>query len=274
MSKAIHPFNDRKTAICKYEPIELNGLVYHPITMEHYTQWQALKPVLCIRQGTLPAVYACMTYLQCVWALNCEAEMPGKMVGFRGIWNSLAYILFLSLRLSDEDMIQPLGNQDSPNILTSIRIVKDGKAFEISAFDFQIARKLIADQNGAVLPDEADNPELVEAADDIRSKDNTPLHYDMGDMLTSVACAKGIRRNKLFAWPIREFEDELRALKRKYGYFLAAIAECNNARFSNGNPYPSWLFDREKDEYAGLVSMEQLQAAHHASITQQDQRPM
>lgn len=250
----------------------MNGLVYHPITVEHLDKWQALKPVLCLRQGTLPAIYACMTYLECVWALDYNSKTNAGN-GFDGIWNALLSILFLSLRLSDNDEIQAVGQSVAPQTLTSIRIIKDGQTHEITPLEFIRVRQLIAEQNGAELPDEADNPDLIEAADVTQNANSVSLKYSEADYITSVASAKGLRRKDIFDWPIKELEDEARALRRKFGYFLASIAESQGAKFKDGNPYPTWMFDRAKDELAGLVSMDQLQAEHHAQITESDTAP-
>ena len=272
MSEAVHPFSHKKEALLKYEPIELNGLVYYPITGADLDKWQALKPVLCLRQGTLPAVYACMTYLQCVWALDYSAKTNiGE--GQNGIWNALLSVLFLSLRLSEGDEIQAIGDPASPQTLTSIRIIKDGQTHEITPMEFMQVRKLIAEQNGAELPNEADNPDLIEAANDVQNASDVSLDYSVADYMTSVASAKGLRRKDLFSWPIKEFEDEARALRRRYGYFLASIAESQGATFKGGNPYPTWMFDKRKDEFAGLISMSDLQAEHHARINESDTAP-
>lgn len=272
MSEAIHPFKNKKEALLKYEPIELNGLVYYPIQVADLDKWQALKPVLCLRQGTLPAAYACMTYLQCVWALDRSAKSDNGE-GSNGMWNALLSILFLSLRLSDGDEIQAMGQSASPQTLTSIRIIKGGQEHEITPMEFMQVRKLIAEQNGAELPDEADNPDLVEAANDMQNSGGVNLEYNEGDYITSVASAKGLRRKDLFDWPIKELEDEAKALRRRYGFFLSSIAESQGAKFTGGNPYPSWMFEKAKDEFAGLISMEALQQEHHAQITESDTAP-
>lgn len=272
MSETAHPFTHKKEALLKYEPIELNGLVYYPLKVADYDKWQALKPVLCLRQGTLPAAYACMTYLQCVWALDYSAK-SNNGDGLSGIWNSLLSILFLSLRLSDEDEIQAIGQSASQDTITSIRIVKDGQPHDITPMEFIQVRRLIADLNGAELPDEADNPDLIEAANDAQIANATSLNYDQADMLTSVASAKGLRRRDILDWSIKELDDETRALRRKFGYFLASITESQGAKFKNGNPYPTWMFDKAKDEFAGLISLSQLQADHHANISGSDTAP-
>ena len=272
MSEIIHPFSDKEAAILRYEPVELNGLVYYPIKVADYKKWQACKPVLCLRQGTLPAVYACMTYLQCVWALSIDAYERGEASD--GIWNILACLLFLSLRLSDGDMIQPIGNPDNHKILTSIRITKKGDAYDISAMDFAQVRRLIAEQNGAELPDEADNPDLVEAANETSNSNSPPLNYDFGDMLTSVSSDMRIRRSDILNWTVKELDDILRAAKRRYGYILASIAESQGAKFSKGNPYPTWIFDRAKDEYAGLIPFEKLQSEHRTDISVNSSAPI
>lgn len=272
MSEAIHPFKNKKEALLKYEPIELNGLVYYPLKVADLDKWQALKPVLCLRQGTLPAAFACMTYLQCVWALDHSAKSNNGF-GSDGIWDALLSILFLSLRLSEGDEIQAMGQSASPQTLTNIRIVKDGQEHDITPMEFMQIRKLIAEQNGAELPDEADNPDLVEAENDMQNASGVKLDYNISDYMTSVASAKGLRRKDLLDWPIKEFEDEARALRRRYGYFLSSIAESQGAKFKNGNPYPTWMFEKAKDEFAGLISMEALQQEHHAQITESDTAP-
>ena len=269
MSEAIHPFSDKYTAILKYEPIEMNGLVYYPIKVADYEKWQACKPVLELRQGTLPAVYACMTYLQCVWALYFDAM--GQDIDQGKLWLRLAQLMFLSLRLSDEDMIQPIGDPSDPRTITALRITKNGEQHDIGAFEFAQVRKLIADQNGAELPDEADNPDLIEAAQDIAAaNNNVNVKADFGDMLSSVASARNVRRSELLEWSIKEFDDELKAINRRFKFFLYSIAETQGAKFDNGNPYPTWIFEREKNEFAGLISMEKLSADHHTSFVQED----
>ena len=269
MSEAIHPFSDKYTAILKYEPIELNGLVYYPIKVADYEKWQACKPVLELRQGTLPAVYACMTYLQCVWALYYDAM--GQEIPQGKLWLRLAQLMFLSLRLSDEDMIQPIGDPSDPRTITALRITKNGEQHDIGAFEFAQVRKLIADQNGAELPDEADNPDLIEAAQDIAAANsNVKVKADFGDMLSSVASARNVRRSELLEWYVKEFDDELKAINRRFKFFLYSIAETQGAKFDNGNPYPTWIFEREKNEFAGLISMEKLSADHHTSFVQED----
>lgn len=273
MSQTIHPFSDREVALLRYEPIELNGLVYYPIKVADYEKWQSFKPVLCLRQGTLPAAYACMTYLQCIWALEYSAKENGERL-FNGFWDALASLLFLSLRLSDGDEVQAIGTSEDRRNLSHIRIIKSNQQHEITPMEFIQVRKLIAEQNGAEIPNEADNPDIIEAANDIENARTTiELNYSTHDMLTSVAAALGKRRKDLLEWPIKEMEDEARALRRRYGYFLASIAESQGAKFPKGNPYPTWMYDKAKDEFAGLISLNQLQTDHHAAIEQSATAP-
>ena len=272
MSQIVHPFSDKAAAFLNYEPIELNGLVYYPITVADYPKWQAVKPVLTLRQGTLPAAYACMTYLNCVWALQFDAMGRGESSVVT--WNLLACLMFLSLRLSDSDKIQPIGNPEDPRNITSMRITKSGVVFDISPMEFIQIRKLIADQNGAELPDEADNPDLIEAAEDIANAQNVQLKYDFSDMLTSVSSEMKLRRSDLLQWSVKEFDDVLRSIKRRYGYLLASVAESQGAKFQRGNPYPTWIFDKAKDEFAGLISLQQFQSNHNAAITESAEPPI
>lgn len=272
MSEAIHPFSDKEAAILRYEPVELNGLVYYPITVDKYDKWQACKSALTLRQGALPATYACMTFLQCVWALDFDAKMSGGEDEF-GPWNALAVILTMSLRFSDDDKIQAIGNLPDKRNLISIRIVKDGQAHDIQPLEFNIIRKLIAEQNGEDLPDEADNPDLIEAADDVKNSSDMKLEYDIGDMITSVASAMNLRRKDVMEWPIKEFDDVLRAIKRRIGHIIASLAEVQGAKYEKGSPYPTWVFDKADDEFAGLISMDKIQSDHKANISMQETTP-
>lgn len=272
----VHPFSDKRKALQKNEAVELEGMIYYPLLVEDYEIWQACKPVLLLRQGTLPVQYAVLPYLECVWAMSYDAAISRMMQGPEaggGEWPALMKILFLSLRLSDKDEIVPLGKVSNQRALTAIQIKQGDRTYQITSAQFQQVRELIAELNGETLPDEADNPDLIQAQEDMNAANAVPLNTELNDLLASVASERRIRKSELFEWTIKEFEEEVRSISRRYGYLVAAIVEANGGKYKEGNPTPSWCFDREKSDTAGLISMDALQKAHNAAISTDQNAP-
>ena len=82
-----------------------------------------------------------------------------------------------------------------------------------------------------------------------------------------------MRRADLVDWSVKEFDDEVRAISRRFGFFLSSIAESQGAKFPKGNPHPTWVFDKDKDEFAGLISLDKLSADHRTSFAQSEEAP-
>lgn len=241
--------------LLKNEPVECNGIRLYPITMAHYEEWQRCKGVLTLRMSTLPALYAVMPYLGALYAMDTDTfKENGKAVGFMG---TISYILCLSMNIPVEC---------APKLLTLVRDAKDERKLTsviIKAADitvtipvhkFNAIRETIAKLNGEELPNEAENPDLIQAQNDINANKRPKLKYNSCDMIASVALQFGIRQSSVLEWTIREFESAKRAIVRDKGYETCGIAESNGTTWKGGNPYPSWMLDREEDIGGGFMS--------------------
>lgn len=248
----VHPFSDRRRGIQREEPIELYGLCFHPILVEDYETFSACKSALLLRQGTLPAVYAAMNYLACLWAYDYDAHANNQQSGF---FARMMGVLRLSLRFSDSDGIAPLLDKNDQRKLIGIRVRKGEVVSDISTKEFREVRQLIAEQNGETLPDESENPELLEALRDRAELNGEKLQVSFDDLLASVAFQSNTTVRELWGWTIKAFEQRRRAIDRHINHLICGIGEMSgNVSWKNGNPYPSWCFDKKVDTRTQFVS--------------------
>lgn len=245
------------TDIIKGNPIELYGLTFYPITMEHYELWQACKGVLTIRMATLPALYAAKPYIAALYAHDVDAKQESDKNGTQ--WSSwtakLAAIMNLAMRL-------PLNfkpfifshRPDKDNDLTNVVIQNGETRMTLPPHKFREIRELLAIQNGEELPNEAENPELVQAQNDIAASKSSRLKYDFKTLVASVANQANVRQEDVMGWTIQTFTAKQAAINRDKHYMLNGIAEANGAKWKNGNPTPSWCFDRDESQDGGFMS--------------------
>ena len=126
-------------------------------------------------------------------------------------------------------------------------------------YQLDAVRKAIAEMNGAELPDESDNAEIIQAEEDLKSlgqKNN--LDINLYDEMASVAAVSGLRMNDIREMSILEYTRLKHAHNRRLMYVICAIAEGNGAKFSKGNPAPNWMFDRIDPDH-GLVRLDKWQ---------------
>lgn len=107
-------------------------------------------------------------------------------------------------------------------------------------------RETLALQNGETLPDEAENPELIAAQNELASMGSAALEENIDELLASVAYKCGVRVKDLLDWPISEFFLRTRAIGRYARYVICGINEGSGASWKNGNPAPSWCYDRKE----------------------------
>ena len=145
-------------ALWNEEPEEVNGIYVYPIHMRDYAEWCNCQRVLTIRQSTLPAAYAVMPYLSALHAMDADMQI--------GLMYQVVKVLALATRQNPTDFYAMCKEED-PRILNAIVCRASDTIFRIDASQFPKFREVIARQNGLELPDEAENPELVEAEHDL-----------------------------------------------------------------------------------------------------------
>ena len=228
-------------ALWNEEPEEVNGIYVYPIHMRDYAEWCSCKRVLTIRQSTLPAAYAVMPYLSALHAMDADMQI--------GLMYQVVKVLALATRQNPMDFYAMCKEEDQ-RILNAIVCRASDIIFRIDASQFPKFREVIARQNGLELPDEAENPELVEAEHDLNELKAPKLDYDMNALVMSVAYQYRMRPKELAEWTVREFEAAREAINRDkyFTRFGSGFYSFKN----NENPYPSWCFERQREGSSAL----------------------
>ena len=245
------------------EPITANcGAVLYPVRMRQYLLWHADKRALVMRQSTLPAKYAVMPYLQALYAIDFDN-------GFQlGLVQSLRVLIALATQTPLEGINILVSAKDEGQLRAIAYTDKDGNVIRIEPKDFLSIRSILAEQNGEKLPDESENPDLVQAEMDIAEANNADLEYSFETMLDSVSYAGRIPLAGLLDMTVRAFDRLRQAIERDKRFTICATAEMGGmVKFSKGNPYPSWCFDRKKTGSAALESMSDFTARTGISPT-------
>ena len=256
-------------AILRCRPIEWNGLTLFPIEVCQYEQFQTARDGLMLSQQTLPAKYISMRYLQALYAWDYDSmNAEGKK---SGVFGRCINFLVLALRLpTAEDQTVPIRlfiDPENPHVLKSIEIQQGNSVAQITPKDFNALRPLLAEQNGLELPNAEHNAELEEAEREITAANAADLAIDFEDLLYSVSKETGAGMDTLLEWPIRRFEKTQRAIDRCVGFQLSYLAEAQGCKFKNGNPYPTWKFDRIQGLSKALMSAGEFQRNSAGAIS-------
>lgn len=240
------------------DPQELYGLQFSPLTMEVYPLWLSCSGALTLRLSTLPARYA----------IKCYADALYTLLRDKG---DLSYVMFklmmgLSLGIPEEMVPKCIIEHGDRDGLKSV-IVRYGE-YQSALLPKQLddVRKVIAELNGAELPDESDNAEIMQAEEDLKSAGKRQnLKMDLFDEMASVAAISNMRMEEIRNMSILEYTLLKRAHNRRMLYAVCAVAEGNGTKFKGGNPAPNWLFDRI-DPNHGLVDLKKWDQGHKEAI--------
>lgn len=243
---------EQQIAVKKGTPIPWNGLTLFPIQVKDMDLFLAAQLGLTASQQTLPGKYVVMRYLEALYALDYDVRISGGTGG--GLFQCVLLFLKLSLRLEvikGADGLEYLPIQyrtewDNPRKLVALEVQQGDAKAQITPQDFNQLREILAAQNGVELPDETLNPELVQAEKDLAGKGSFNLKVDSESLLYSVSVKTNTPVKEILEWTVREFYLMEKAIDRTTGHILAALTEASGSRYKNGNPYPSWKYDKEK----------------------------
>lgn len=213
------------------KPEEWNGLTVYPILMKDYPLFLAAKESITAVQQGWPFPWSTVPYLE-------------GLIGM-GLLPRLCAMLKLALRLPEGDML-PIYPRMEAEKVTSLIVFQGERQAEITPKNFGSLRELIARQNGIELPDETDNAELVAAKRYLSQQGAVPLKADVESLIYSVAVAAKTDPEDILNWTVRRFQATERALDRSIGHLVASLTLAAGGKYKNGNPYPSWKFDREE----------------------------
>lgn len=257
---------ERKARIRRGLPIEALGLQFYPITMTDYEEFLECKGVWALRMTSLAKQsidYISMPFLSALWAVDYDTtRAAGKPVGMLG---RVLLLLCLSLRLGHEEqekLIHGVFTEGAnPRILHHIEVTQNDKKVEISPVDFTTTvRPLIAEQNGIELPDESQNPDIIQTEQQMQGEQESKIKFNLETLIASVASASNVRQRDIDEWTVLEFETQRQALDRKINYMVYTQAEMSGmVKFPRGNPYPSWIFDRAETLTDALITVDEMQ---------------
>lgn len=257
---------ERKARIRRGQPIEALGLQFYPITMTDYEEFLECRGVLALRMTSLAKQsfeYITMPFLSALWAVDYDtARATGKPVGMTA---RILMLLCLSLRLGHDEQDKLLQSvycdRSNPRALHHIEVTQDGKTVQINPVDFTTTvRPLIAEQNGIELPDESQNPDILQTERIMQEERESKVKSDLSTLIASVASASHVRQRDIDDWTVLEFETQRQALDRRINYMVYTQAEMSGmVKFPRGNPYPSWIFDRAETLTDALITVDEMQ---------------
>ena len=220
------------------ESVSCCGLQLFPVTVRDMGIYDACKSALLVRQATLPASYIAMPYLHALYAL--EMDSGGKAP----LFSCMMKLLFLSTRLEPANFIIT-ADKENPARLKRVIVFTQSAPVELKPGIFAQIRQKIAQINGDELPDESENPELVEAENDLAAQQQMNLEYSVETMIFSLAAAMNKRPQELLDWTLYEFKKAREAKSRIIRHIICGIGEQSGfVKWKHGNPVPCWYLDR------------------------------
>ena len=250
-------------------PVVYAGLTFHPLTVERYDLYARAKPAFELMQASLKVPkFARLPWCACLWALDEECfEQTGEVGRFltdvlcvmvealrleafsdAGNGGKDAYPIYPAFK--DEQLVGiAVGMNPTNRVMLDMRMMND-------------VRRIIAAQNGYDIPDENWNPDLVRAAQqNAEHKSTGGITFDLESLVYSVAFNCHVRPADIWGWPIREFIHIQDAIDRTLNFQIYTLAEAvGMVKFTKGNPYPTWKFDRKSDMPTGFKSIAELDA--------------
>lgn len=239
-----------RNKIRRGEPIECKGLTFYPVSVERYEEYKVYSKVLLLRQRTLPVAYMVLPYLSALYKMDADNGFKTGMV------EMLLRVLSMATLLKRGNFDILPSKDDTSKLHCIVCRKEDSSLAMIKPEDFPEIRKVITDQNGDKLPDEADNPELIEAEEDLAQKITPVLDVSFDNMLAGVAVNLKMRFKDVLSMTILEFDQCFHAIDRDKRYMLCAQAEYSGMiKFKDGNPCPAWYADRKNDGSGALIPL-------------------
>ena len=229
------------------EPEERFGLTFYPLTMEKYELWLTQNGALTMRMSTLPARYAVRPYIDALYMMAVENK-DLRYFGFK-------LLMALALGIPEENAMSAIREQATSTGLKCLTVRWGENITALLPHQVDVIRKVIVQQNGASLPDESENAEIVEAENDLKNMNGmNDLDLNMNVEIESVAAASGLRKQDIKNMTILEYTGLKTAHTRRMNYLICAIAEANGINFKGVNPVPTWLYNR-LDPTHGLINL-------------------
>ena len=90
--------------------------------------------------------------------------------------------------------------------------------------------------------------------------EQSKLKFDLDNLISSVAYLSHTDERTVDEWTVLQFERRNKAIQRDKQFMLYGQAEMSGmVSFKNGNPYPSWCFDRTDNLSPALLNLDEMQ---------------
>lgn len=249
---------DIQRAVERFQPVTVEGVTLYPVTVEEMDEFGYARPALEFMQQCLPVALLRIPILSAFYQLELasSAEIePG--LPKTTLFTQAIFALLLALRLGrgkarNERVAQHAvfeHEPDNPLNLTRVLLFDEkGKTTEITPRLFQRLRPVIAAQNGAVIPPEDANPDIILAERQILADRAPKLNRDFGKMVSWVSAKCGVMEEAVYEWPILRFTRRAEVLQRELDYLIYGIGQAGGmVTYKDGNPCPSPYFEKIMD---------------------------
>ncbi len=242
-----------------FQPIEYEGLHFYPLQVKHFALYQNAKPAMELMLSSLPLRYVKCSWIQALVALDLEAKEGEVKTGF---FASVLLLLDAALKtnaLKDPSILVPVQSKDGK--FGALLVRQEGKEPKVlEEKHFAKIREILAAQNDYVIPNENWNPELVRAQAYLRDQRTIPgMSGTMEEAVYAVAAATGHRPGEIWDWPLREFWEMQSAVDRRLRFQIYTAAEMSGqVKFKNGNPCPTWIWEKKSGLPTGFTSLHEL----------------
>lgn len=251
-----------------FQPIQYEGLMFYPLQVRHFALYQNAKPAMELMLSTLPVRYVRLSWIHALEALDKEADGNSVKTGFLGSFLLLLDAALKTDVLHNKAAMLPLSGKDGR---FSALLVKQGENAPVALRenDFPIVREILAAQNNYSIPDENWNPDLVRAQVYLREQDTGSARGgSLEDAVFALAAATGHRSAEIWDWPIREFVQMQSAVDRRLRFQIWTTAELSGqVKFSQGNPFPTWVWETKSELPRGFTSLNDLEKGANGVLT-------
>lgn len=255
------PLNMQKLINC-YKPIEVEGFVLYPIIVANYAEFMVARRAIGFVIQTLPIELMSMPVLSAFYKIDFEHVLKGEEPS--GLFASALTAIALALRLNqgDEGVVGMLKrmtiitDQDDQTKLKSINFTLDGiEEKSITPVQFAKMRQIIAAQNGIKLASDLDNPELLQAEEDLADANAPKLEYRTENLVYAAAALTGKDEEEIYGWPILKLTNRLASFRRILDFLVCGIGETQGTSWKGGNPHPHPWLDKKTGLSAALMPM-------------------
>lgn len=256
------PSNIMKS-INKFEPITVDGVVYHPISMSEYEEYLIAKPAIEFMQQSFRDIkLMTLPLLSAYYKVDYDALVKGEQP--TGLLSRALLFLALSLKLGEgKPVTERLGNfsivcdpNDESKLLHISFVDNNNKAQTITPVQFAVLREILACQNGIELMPDSANPDLVEAEQYLNSVNSANLDFKSEHLVSALSALSHVDESEIYnEWCVLKFVRRRESWERIINYITCGVGEMQGTSWKGGNPYPSMWFNKIKGSSSALVSL-------------------